>query len=340
MSAIIPPTPGSTAAVPAGPPAAARVPAAPAASSASPTPPSPQAQAVATALPVLAARQGGLAPLMAELSQALAQGALPDQARGAAEALLAMRLSADSGPTAADIEQAFDQSGLFTETFAADGEPPPNLDSTLADLGQTLEAWLAAEPAGEDSAPAPSQTAPPPPYRDAPTAGQPPALPTLPPDASAALLARRLLQQTGAARARQSLLQIASLPDTADGPSWLFEIPFLTPQGTAIAQIQLKGDQNSRRRRSPSAPPPIWRAILSLELESIGPIHAQIAMAPDRTSVTLWAERASSAQDLRQDQRQLASSLSGAGVPADIAVHHGAPARAPPAPGRFLDQAT
>ena len=98
---------------------------------------------------------------------------------------------------------------------------------------------------------APSQTQtdikPPPPYRGAPTSGQPPAANAIAPDAPPQDVARTLLAQTDGAIARQVMMQVASLPDAAgaqpshaDGSDkhWNLEIPFVTPQGTAIAQFR------------------------------------------------------------------------------------------------------
>src|SRR5882672_7887156 len=76
---------------------------------------------------------------------------------------------------------------------------------------------------------------PPPPFRGAQPSAQPVALPSLAPDAPLVTTAHRLLADTDAAIARQTLLQVASLPDRVDTsplridpltPRWLFEIPF------------------------------------------------------------------------------------------------------------------
>ena len=56
----------------------------------------------------------------------------------------------------------------------------------------------------------------PPPFRGAQPSAQPVALPSLPSDAPLATTARHLLGDTEAALARQTLLQVASLPDRID----------------------------------------------------------------------------------------------------------------------------
>ncbi len=57
---------------------------------------------------------------------------------------------------------------------------------------------------------------PPPPFRGALPAAQPVALPSLTPDTPLATSAHHLLGDTDAAIARQTLLQVASLPDRVD----------------------------------------------------------------------------------------------------------------------------
>jgi hypothetical protein len=89
---------------------------------------------------------------------------------------------------------------------------------------------------------------PPPPFRGALPAPQPIAEPSIASGAPLAITAHRLLGDTDAAIARQTLLQVASLPDRIDTPGvqsdpitprWHFEIPFATPQGTAMAQFEI-----------------------------------------------------------------------------------------------------
>src|SRR6185437_10479169 len=94
-------------------------------------------------------------------------------------------------------------------------------------------------------------TTPPPPFRGALPSAQPVALPLIPASAPLSTVAHRLLGDTDAALARQTLLQVASLPGGVDAagtridpttPSWNFEIPFATGQGTAMAQFEISRD--------------------------------------------------------------------------------------------------
>ena len=120
---------------------------------------------------------------------------------------------------------------------------------------------------------------PPPPFRGALPSAQPIASPSIAPGAPLAASARHLLDDTNAAIARQTLLQVASLPGQVDRtasrldptvPRWNFEIPFVTPQGTAMAQFEISrdgaGNETEAAKRA-------WRARFSLDVE------------PDRKSV-------------------------------------------------------
>jgi hypothetical protein len=156
-----------------------------------------------------------------------------------------------------------------------------------------------------------------------------------------------LLDDTDAAIARQTLLQVASLPDRADiavprtdpgAPRWNFEIPFATPAGTAIAQFEISRD-GAEREIDPAKR--VWRARFSLDVEPAGPIHALISLSGDKTSVRMWAERPATATQLRAGASQLSQALSHAELqPGDIVIRDGAPTQSTPAPaGHFLDRA-
>jgi Flagellar hook-length control protein FliK len=188
---------------------------------------------------------------------------------------------------------------------------------------------------------------PPPPFRGALPSAQPIAEPSITSGASLAITAHRLVGDTEAAIARQTLLQVASVPDridTTDAPSdpmtprWHFEIPFATLQGTAMAQFEISqqggGSEVEAAKR-------VWRARFSLDIEPAGPIHALISLAGERTSVRMWAERPATATQLRAGAAQLTQALSKAELrPSDIVIRDGAPPQlAPVRAGHFLDRA-
>lgn len=189
---------------------------------------------------------------------------------------------------------------------------------------------------------------PPPPVRGAPPAAQPIATPTLAPQGPLEATAHHLLDDTDAAIARQTLLQVASLADRVDtsaprqdatAPRWHFEIPFATPLGTAMAQFEISRDGGHEEVEAAKR---IWRARFSLDVEPAGPVHAVISLTGDKTSVRLWAERPATAEQLRAGMPQLSQALSRAELqPGDIVIRDGAPPRAAPAAraGHFLDRA-
>jgi hypothetical protein len=279
-------------------------------------------------------------------------------------------------PVADDFSDSNGTSRIFTAA-----PMPPNTDAgtraatsgailnllqeTLQDIPQ--KAGSAAKPAvGEDVPLEPSPSAngpqraassddvgtartitPPPPFRGALPTAQPVVPPSLPPDMSLAATVHHLLDDTDATIARQTLLQVASLPDRADiagprtdsaAPRWNFEIPFATPAGTAIAQFEISRDGTGREI---DAAKRVWRARFSLDVEPAGPIHALISLLGDKTSVRMWAERPATATQLRAGASQLSQALSRAELqPGEIVIRDGAPLQSKPAPaGHFLDRA-
>ncbi len=188
---------------------------------------------------------------------------------------------------------------------------------------------------------------PPPPINGALPSAQPVMPATLASHAPVEATLQHLLNDTDGAIARQTLLQVASLPgqtDTTAGkldasvPRWNFEIPFATPQGTAMAQFEISRDGGGR---NVDAARQVWRARFSIDVEPAGPIHALVSLSGERTSVRMWAERPATAAQLRSGVSQLSQALSRAELlPGDIMVRDGAPVQPASAPaGHFLDRA-
>ena len=266
----------------------------------------------------------------------------PDIARVLA-AMIATAKPEDRAPMA--------QPALRTAGMPRERAFPLPLPESASPAAEPMPPPKAVATEGEPQANAPQATAvraaPPPPYPGAPMTGQPPAAATIGPDAGPHRVAERLLAETDAALARQTLLQVASLPDGSvsqrtDPPArWMFEIPFATPQGTTIAQFEIARDR-SRGGTAEEARPPAWRARFSLDVEPLGPVHAQISLNHARAAVTLWAERTASAALLREDAPLLVRALAQAELePGEVLVRNGEPPQpAGPAAGRFLDRAS
>ncbi|MBR0788773.1 flagellar hook-length control protein FliK [Bradyrhizobium manausense] len=193
-----------------------------------------------------------------------------------------------------------------------------------------------------------ARTSTPPPFRGALPSPQAVAAPSLAPNTPLAATVHRLLDDTDAAIARQTLLQVASLPDRTDAgghridptvPQWNFEIPFVTPQGTAMAQFEISRDGGNE---TPDPAKRAWRARFTLNVEPAGPVHALVTLNGDKTFVRMWAERPATAQQLRAGIGELNQALTRAELtPGDIVVRDGTPPQPAPArAGHFLDRAT
>ena len=292
------------------------------------TPADPIRQAVDAARADAAGRQASLAPLLADLSQALARPDLPSVVKAAIGQVLAFQLPAGGPLTPEIIRQAVAQSGLFLEAHLAQAAPgaaaPPDLKAALLTLLQALP----PRPAG-DLAPPPQRTAPP--VRGAALTAQAPAPSGLPAEADLAAVVQHLRPQVEQALARQTLHQLASLPDGSTS-AWMFELPIATPQGAALAQFEVDRDAPEADAAGAEAS---WRVRFSVDIEPLGPVHVHLGMTGDRAAVTVWAERAGAVELLRGQGDALAKAL-----PADVVFRLGAPSSPVPARGQFVDRAS
>jgi Flagellar hook-length control protein FliK len=210
-----------------------------------------------------------------------------------------------------------------------------------------LPAVAGARASNVDEAELTHTNVPPPPISGAVPTAQPVVAATLVTNSPAETAIHHLIADTEGALARQTLLQVASLPDRADaagvridaaGPRWNFEIPFATPQGTAMAQFEISRDGGGKEA---AAAQRVWRARFSLDVEPAGPVHALISFSGERTSVRMWAERPKTAAQLRAGAGELSQALALAELkPGDIVIRDGAPPQSAPAKaGHFLDRA-
>ncbi|NEV77900.1 flagellar hook-length control protein FliK [Rhodopseudomonas sp. BR0C11] len=231
----------------------------------------------------------------------------------------------------------------------------PQTAAVLAKAGLSNPVLLSLLPAltgnrviKDDSGIARTNT-PPPPFPGALPAAQPVMPANLTPHAPVDANLRRILTETEGALARQTLLQVASLPDRADAaparvdaaqPRWAFEIPLATPQGTAVAQFEISRDRDEAAQAAGSSGT-VWQARFSLDVEPAGPVHALISLRGEKTSVRLWAERPATTAQLRAGAADLGRALARADlVSGDIVVRDGAPpAPRPAVAGHFLDRA-
>lgn len=294
---------------------------------------SPQSGRVVTTAPPLvpaAEAESILPPLL----HPVRAGEPSDIAKAIGLAAGAVRQGAGAAPLAPDTFLSLIRNALQIARTEAGVEPGKVLPQhTLSDLDPGIA----------------RTNVPPPPFRGAAPSAQPIAEPTLAADAPPLATVRQLLDDTDGAIARQTLLQVASLPDRADVPGakldvvtprWSFEIPFATPQGTAVAQFEVARDGGGNGEEGTASK--VWRARFSLDVEPAGPVHAIISLAGETTSVRMWAERPVTAAQLRANTTQLAQALRSAELePGNIVIGEGEPPQAATAPaGHFVNRAS
>jgi hypothetical protein len=295
-----------------------------------------------------------LAPLLAsEIAVPQMQGsATPVAPDALVSSAMGQILSAASTPADAAARTAVSSAALnlLQEALQAGPLAAANLSRFVLDDGAMLSLLPAV--AGvriwrTDDGDIARTNVPPPPLRGALPAAQPVMLATLVSNSRLETAMQQLLADTDGAIARQILLQVASLPGQTDmtvgrldpaAPRWNFEIPFATPQGTAMAQFEISRDGGGNEVEAAKR---IWRARFSLDVEPAGPVHAQVTLSGERTSVRMWAERPATAAQLRAGAAQLSQALSKAELGAsDIVIRDGTPAQTASAPaGHFLDRA-
>jgi catechol 2,3-dioxygenase-like lactoylglutathione lyase family enzyme len=288
--------------------------------------PNPVRQAVDVARASAATRQTSLAPLFANLAEALEAPSLPAAVKAAIGQLLALRTPLSGPITAETVKQAIARSGLFLEAHLTEAESPaaPDLKSALLTLQRALTAAPAAEPA-----PRPHPTITAPPVRDAALTSQAPVRPTLSAGDDAGVVIQHLAREVDGAVARQVLHQLASLPDGST-TAWMFELPIVTPQGTTLAQFEIDRDGAGSGAEAADA---AWRVRFSIDIEPLGPVHVHLGVKGDRAAVTVWAEREEGLERLRAQGAELSRAL-----PADVVFHPGAPRRPSPGAGQFVDR--
>ncbi|MBH5367963.1 flagellar hook-length control protein FliK [Bradyrhizobium glycinis] len=296
-----------------------------------------QATAQGASLPASTAAKTQIAA--STLAGETAQAALPEVAQGPRGALAAAVLSDVAGNHPQALLSRTMSAGLAASLLQEVTQNLPRLTGNVPGSNKAVPDAHFFEAAAHPT---------PPPVRGALPALQSIAAPSLAPDTPLAATVHRLLDDTDAAIARQTLLQIASLPDRTDAsghridpavPQWNFEIPFATPQGTAMAQFEISRDGGNE---SDDLAKRAWRARFSLNVEPAGPVHALITLNGDKTFVRMWAERPDTAQQLRAGIGELSQALTKAELkPGDIVVRDGTPPQPAPArAGHFLDRAT
>ena len=303
-----------------------------------------------------ATQQQGLAPLLANLPAAALAPALPPAVRALAGQILATQAPLTADVTGEGLQAAARGSGVFLEAAIAaalaGAAPPPDVQQDVKALLLQLTAELApllepppapatARDAAAAGRPAPvrrsAADAPAPPVAGGPTAGQRPAVPSLPTDASVATLARALHQEAQGALARVQLSQAASIHAADEPTRWMFEVPVATPDGTGLAQLEISRDGGGA---GGAGAEPSWRVRVAIDAAPSGPVHADVLVGPARTRVTLTAEHEGARAALAASQAELWEALAAEQGSPDVAVRvvGGAPPRPKQPPGRLVDR--
>lgn len=114
--------------------------------------------------------------------------------------------------------------------------------------------------------------------------------------------------------------------------SWMFELP-MQHQNGHVSSIQLRIDQHQqeqdeeRARKEENADKEIeWKLSLAFQLDELGPMHIQVALAPPRITPLVWCESPQTYALLRQEQGVLTQQLAALGLNVeDIHCHRGRP---------------
>lgn len=261
-------------------------------------------------------RQGGYAPLLADLAAVARHPAireLPSAARYALASMEAAIRSPDDLSAATGLKQALSDSGLFFEhallrtALAPAGSGVDHLatdwKATLLRLSRVLRSM---PPSRDDALP---QQPPPrnpsgevgPPLRSRPMQAQARIpLPTEPQHPMAIL--GQMREHVSAALSRLEIAQLEAHPGQPGPTACLIEIPVQArDNGYDVVQMRIERDANPAQTSEPGA----WTLGFSIDLPSLGPIQAEISVHSRQVSVRVWAERHHAVQRLQAGEATL-----------------------------------
>lgn len=321
---------------------------------------SPLAQARDMLMPLVRnalARQGGFAPLFANIDAALHMPlqTVPFSVRLALENVAALTLDpALSEDLPASLQKAVAQSGIFQEAHLAQGEPgaaQADMKTQLLNLRQALAAWLAREEAPlQNQMPLLESNRLRPPLRGEMMQPQKPQQAELSADMKPVAIAAQLLAETDAVLDRIRLMQFAGISDRlvvqpADPQSqqrqWLTEIPLQMQNGVGVLPLAIERDGGSGAGyAAPGAR--TWRMRFTLETNELGPLDVTVSLRGSHVDVRFWAERPSTAAMIDHQRQTLTETLAESDLVVDsVACQAGRRPQAPQAPaksaGQFLD---
>lgn len=293
-----------------------------------------------------AARQNGLAPLFADIAAALnhKEQPLPTPVLRLAAQMLKLRLDTDGPITGERLKQAVQRSGVFLEALLAAGEPPAAASEDLKSALIRLRDLALNVPGAEARAGRPLLPSPEPPRRDGLPVAQALETTALTRDLNRAEAAALLGSEADAAVERMKLLQFASLPAetgtrAAEQPStqWMLEVPLAYREQTGVAAFQFEREGDGRQGEEARS----WKAKVSLDVETLGPVHAHVGLRAQTIGVTLWAENGETADHFRKLLPDWRRAMMKAELDvAEFRVLHGRPPMPITSQGYFLDRLT
>lgn len=303
---------------------------------------SPVAGALRERLP----RQGGLAPLLADLetlARMPATRSLPAPVRTALaqfESAIPDQREVVDGKS---LRDALARSGLQLEhnlqQSARTGLQPVALHDDLKAAAQRLVRALATLPQGAsppmDPAEAP-EVAPPLRYRPL----QPQARLPLPlvADGDPTHVVGRMRQRAEAALARIEITQLESHPAATPG-AWLIEVPVRTDDGYDVLQLRIEHDA-ARPAEGEQAAAGTWTIGFALDMPALGPLQGEIRLRQARVDVRLWAQHERTVHELEAQLPALSQMLAANGLQlAQMQCRQGLP-QAGAVPGPHLLEAS
>lgn len=131
-----------------------------------------------------------------------------------------------------------------------------------------------------------------------------------------------LRRDTEAALARIHLHQLAALSQEQPTSSWIGEIP--VRHGKDMDALRFRVEKDGKQDGSESQPS--WNTYLSLNLSSLGPLHARITLSLHNIATAFWAESESTAALINTHADFLRTSLERLGLEvSNIHCHKGTP---------------
>jgi hypothetical protein len=120
-----------------------------------------------------------------------------------------------------------------------------------------------------------------------------------------------LAHQVEAALARIQLHQLAAAAPDHAPPAWAGEIPLRHGERVDVCRLRIDKDDGNRGADGGQAG---WNTWISLDLKSLGPLHARLTLNGQALSSTLWAESDITAALLREHLDHLRQALQGLGL--------------------------